>query len=162
MSLPERLFADNRSTCCKIFPSVSKFFSHLRIHSNEMPFVCPIASCRYSFHQKGNLQQHMDRVHPDYPNLNKQSFQAQYSDNRLVRHFSKEPTEGSVKPGHLSLGTLGVPTNENQTECHFRCEIIKEDLQDQVYKQIGLNKSIQEDQEIEVFGKRDSLVTKRE
>ena len=63
--VPVNLFADERrtSTCNKVFSSVSKFFAHLRIHCNEKPYMCPVAGCGLGFSQKGNLRQHLERVH---------------------------------------------------------------------------------------------------
>ena len=39
------LFKESRTSCNKVFSSISKFYSHLRIHCEEKPFVCPVSHC---------------------------------------------------------------------------------------------------------------------
>ena len=39
----------NRKPCNKVFCSLSKFYAHLRVHSNEKPFVCPFDGCSLTF-----------------------------------------------------------------------------------------------------------------
>ena len=53
--VPLELFSDERVACGKVFGSLSKFYAHLRIHSNEKPFVCPVDGCGVDFNQKGNM-----------------------------------------------------------------------------------------------------------
>jgi hypothetical protein len=46
--------------CKKQFRKRCNFFDHLRIHTNEKPFVCDIPGCGKSFSQSANLQKHID------------------------------------------------------------------------------------------------------
>lgn len=46
--------------CKKQFRKRCNFFDHLRIHTNEKPFVCDILGCGKSFSQSANLQKHID------------------------------------------------------------------------------------------------------
>ena len=53
--VPTELFKESRASCNKVFSSISKFYSHLRIHCEERPYVCPMPHCGQGFNQKGNL-----------------------------------------------------------------------------------------------------------
>lgn len=44
--LPHHLFADDYKACGKIFNTLTKFYAHLRLHSNEKPYVCPVPNCK--------------------------------------------------------------------------------------------------------------------
>lgn len=62
--VPSHLFSsEGRVPCDKLFSSLGKFFAHLRIHTNEKPFVCPVLKCGMGFNQKGNMKLHYERVH---------------------------------------------------------------------------------------------------
>ena len=64
-SVPQKLFSSTRTPCNKVFGSLHKLYAHLRIHSNEKPFICPVNLCSMGFNQRGNMQQHIDKVHPE-------------------------------------------------------------------------------------------------
>lgn len=66
-NVPLSLFDDEENKCLKVFSSLSKFYSHLRIHTKEKPYVCSYPGCRKSFNQRGNLNQHVSLVHQDKP-----------------------------------------------------------------------------------------------
>ena len=61
--IPLSMLDNNENQCLKTFSSLSKFYSHLRIHTNEKPYVCQYPGCKMRFNQKGNLQQHITLVH---------------------------------------------------------------------------------------------------
>ena len=50
---------DIKRACMKVFKSMSKFFSHQRIHTNDKPYICPVAGCGVGFNQKGNMLTHI-------------------------------------------------------------------------------------------------------
>ena len=43
------LFSKPSQLCLKTFTSLEKFYSHLRVHTNEKPFPCSIKGCNMSF-----------------------------------------------------------------------------------------------------------------
>ena len=49
--------------CEKVFTTKEKLFAHLRVHTNEKPFQCHVKGCNMTFSQKGNLKQHVIRMH---------------------------------------------------------------------------------------------------
>ena len=63
-NVPHDLFdAQDEQRCGKVFMNLSKLYAHLRVHSSERPFACSFPNCLMSFSQKGNLHQHLERVH---------------------------------------------------------------------------------------------------
>ena len=46
--------------CNKQFRKRCNFFDHLRIHTNEKPFICPVEGCSKGFSQSANLTKHLE------------------------------------------------------------------------------------------------------
>lgn len=44
-NVPLSLLENPERQCLKTFSSLSKFYSHLRIHTNEKPYVCHYKGC---------------------------------------------------------------------------------------------------------------------
>lgn len=50
----------DQDQCGKEFRKWNNFLDHLRIHSNERPFVCNFQGCGQTFTQRGNLNKHIE------------------------------------------------------------------------------------------------------
>lgn len=48
--------------CHKLHCNLSKFYDHIRSHSNEKPFECPY-HCGKKFTQVGNMNKHVEQIH---------------------------------------------------------------------------------------------------
>ena len=54
-----KLLKCDHDNCKMFFRKWHNFFDHLRVHTGERPFVCPISGCEQSFTQKANLNKHI-------------------------------------------------------------------------------------------------------
>jgi len=53
-------FNNGFGTCNHFRDTMKPFFSHMRQHSGEKPFICTYPGCTESFTQRGSLNSHMD------------------------------------------------------------------------------------------------------
>lgn len=56
--------------CGAIHHDLNKFYDHLRTHTKEKPFKCPIEGCDIAFAQKGNLNRHVKSHENKEPSIN--------------------------------------------------------------------------------------------
>ena len=50
-SVPPELFItdESRKPCGKFFDNITKMFAHIRLHTNEFPYKCPVDGCTKRF-----------------------------------------------------------------------------------------------------------------
>ena len=78
-----RLFECNfDNNCSKVFPSLNKFFDHLRSHTDERPFICTVEGCEAAFSQQGNLKKHLE-AHADI-----KRFSCSHCDKRFSKKYN--------------------------------------------------------------------------
>ncbi len=51
---------EDHGTCLKIFRKWHNLFDHLRVHTGERPYECPVAGCGFTFNQISNQKKHID------------------------------------------------------------------------------------------------------
>lgn len=47
--MPLELFSEDKRRCKKVYSNLTKFYAHLRTHTKEKPFECPLDTCRIAF-----------------------------------------------------------------------------------------------------------------
>ena len=53
------IFSCDHAYCGKFFRKLSNMFDHLRIHTGERPFKCPVPGCKMCFNQLSNQKKHL-------------------------------------------------------------------------------------------------------
>ena len=56
---------ENSYTCKRLFRKWHNLFDHLRIHTGEQPFLCPVEDCEFTFNQISNQKKHLDTHRSD-------------------------------------------------------------------------------------------------
>lgn len=51
---------ENHGHCRKVFRKWHNLFDHLRIHTGERPYDCPVQGCHFAFNQISNQNKHID------------------------------------------------------------------------------------------------------
>lgn len=84
------IFSCDHKKCGKFFRKLSNMFDHLRIHTGERPFRCPIPGCTMSFNQLSNQKKHLfshkgeNPVYVQCPNCNMRFYKRQ-----ILSHFNQ-------------------------------------------------------------------------
>ncbi len=72
--------------CKKIFMKWHNLFDHLRIHTGERPFLCPVYECEFTFNQISNQKKHLD-THRDASVLLCRVCKQVFSKEQIITHF---------------------------------------------------------------------------
>jgi uncharacterized Zn-finger protein len=51
--------------CAKTFDRPSNYLVHMRTHTGEQPFACPLGGCESRFSIRSNLNRHLKTKHQD-------------------------------------------------------------------------------------------------
>jgi uncharacterized Zn-finger protein len=54
------MFSCDHPGCGKFFKKIQNIFDHLRVHTGEKPYVCPVDGCDQAYTQVANLKKHVD------------------------------------------------------------------------------------------------------
>ena len=54
------MYSCDHAQCGKFFKKPQGLFDHLRTHTGEKPFECPVDGCHHTFNQIANQKKHLD------------------------------------------------------------------------------------------------------
>jgi hypothetical protein len=55
-----KIFTCHFEGCSRVVSTLSKYFAHLRCHTQDKPYECQEVGCGMRFTQQGNLQKHLE------------------------------------------------------------------------------------------------------
>ncbi|TNV85128.1 hypothetical protein FGO68_gene5694 [Halteria grandinella] len=85
------VFVCNETGCHKLFRKWHNLFDHMRIHTGERPFLCPVDGCKFTFNQLSNQKKHLD-THKNTSLLKCKVCHQGYSKHNLIPHFENAHT----------------------------------------------------------------------
>lgn len=77
---------EEHGTCMKVWKKWHNLFDHLRIHTGERPFECPVMDCRFRFNQSSNQKKHIE-THKGVTNLKCKECAKLFHRLNIVIHF---------------------------------------------------------------------------
>ncbi len=81
-----KIFSCDYCNCGKLFRKWHNLFDHLRVHTREKPFECPVEGCLMKFNQVSNQKKHLD-VHKHKPMLRCKKCKIEFPRARIVNHY---------------------------------------------------------------------------
>ena len=78
-----------RERCNKLFRKWHNLFDHMRTHTNERPFRCPVDGCDDAFKQYSNQLKHLV-THKTQGNLPCRVCKQEYPRKKIIEHFTAE------------------------------------------------------------------------
>jgi hypothetical protein len=82
------IFACDHTYCGKFFRKLSNMFDHLRIHTGERPFRCPMPDCKMCFNQLSNQKKHLYAHKDTSLYISCPNCQGKFTKKQILSHFN--------------------------------------------------------------------------
>mmetsp|Transcript_4521 Transcript_4521/g.4236 ORF Transcript_4521/g.4236 Transcript_4521/m.4236 type:complete len:150 (+) Transcript_4521:185-634(+) len=87
MTTQHTFFVCQEKGCLKVTNKRGIIYEHLRFHTNEKPFRCPLVNCDLRYGQKYSMKYHFFSAHDRATYKCRVCFQKFFRKKRLFKHF---------------------------------------------------------------------------